>query len=79
MLLGHHVYPDGLRKAQRLINLASRFKLPLVTLIDTQGADPGLEAEEQGIGNAIATTLSLMLEAPVNHRSSNSWPMGLLY
>ena len=59
----YHVYPDGLRKAQRLINLASRFKLPLVTLIDTQGADPGLEAEEQGIGNAIATTLSLMVEA----------------
>jgi acetyl-CoA carboxylase carboxyl transferase subunit beta len=61
----YHVYPDGLRKAQRLIKLASRFGLPLVTLIDTQGADPGLEAEEQGIGNAIATTLSLMAEAPV--------------
>jgi acetyl-CoA carboxylase carboxyl transferase subunit beta len=61
----YHVYPDGLRKAQRLISLASRFKLPLVTLIDTQGADPGLEAEEQGIGNAIATTLSLMVETPV--------------
>ena len=59
----NHVYPDGLRKAQRVINLASRFKLPLVTLIDTQGADPGLESEEQGIGNAIATTLSLMVEA----------------
>ena len=61
----YHVYPDGLRKAQRLIALASRFKLPLVTLIDTQGADPGLEAEEQGIGNAIATTLSMMVEAPI--------------
>ena len=61
----YHVYPDGLRKAQRLIGLASRFKLPLVTLIDTQGADPGLEAEEQGIGNAIATTLSQMVEAPI--------------
>jgi len=60
----YHVYPDGLRKAQRVINLASRFKLPLVTLIDTQGADPGLEAEEQGVGNAIATTLSLMVGAP---------------
>ena len=60
----YHVYPDGLRKAQRLIELASRFKLPLVTLIDTQGADPGLEAEEQGIGNAIATTLSSMLNVP---------------
>ena len=61
----YHVYPDGLRKAQRLITLASRFKIPLVTLIDTQGADPGLEAEEQGIGNAVATTLSLMADAPV--------------
>lgn len=60
----YHVYPDGLRKAQRLINLAARFKLPLITLIDTQGADPGLEAEERGIGNAIANTLSLMAEAP---------------
>ena len=60
----YHVYPDGLRKAQRVIALASRFKMPLVTLIDTQGADPGLEAEEQGIGNAIARTLSMMLELP---------------
>ena len=61
----YHVYPDGLRKAQRLISLASRFKIPLVTLVDTQGADPGLEAEEQGIGNAIATTLSQMVEVPI--------------
>ena len=60
----YHVYPDGLRKAQRVIALASRFELPLVTLVDTQGADPGLEAEEQGIGNAIARTLSAMLDVP---------------
>lgn len=60
----YHVYPDGLRKAQRIINLATRFKLPLITLVDTQGADPGLEAEEQGIGNAIANTLSMMLDVP---------------
>ena len=60
----YHVYPDGLRKAQRIINLATRFKLPLITLVHTQGADPGLEAEEQGIGNAIANTLSLMLDVP---------------
>ena len=37
---------------------------PLLTLVDTQGADPGLEAEEQGIGNAIARTLSAMLDVP---------------
>ena len=60
----YHVYPDGLRKAQRIIRLAKRFKLPLLTLVDTQGADPGLEAEEQGIGNAIANTLSMMLDVP---------------
>ena len=60
----YHVSPDGLRKAQRMIELAARFKLPLVALVDTQGADPGLEAEEQGIGNAIAKTLSMMADAP---------------
>ena len=60
----YHTYPEGLRKARRLIELAARFKLPVVTLIDTQGAHPGLESEEQGVGNAIATTLSLMAEVP---------------
>ena len=60
----YHVYPDGLRKALRVISLASKFRLPLITLVDTQGADPGLEAEEQGIGNAIARTLSAMLDVP---------------
>ncbi len=59
---GYHTYPEGFRKARRLIELAARFKLPVVTLIDTQGAHPGLESEEQGVGNAIATTLSLMAE-----------------
>ena len=60
----YHVYPDGLRKAQRVINISARFKLPLITLVDTQGADPSIEAEEHGIGNAIATTLSLMVDVP---------------
>ena len=59
----YHVHPDGLRKAQRIIGLAARFSLPLVTLIDSQGADPRLESEEQGVGNAIARSLSMMLEA----------------
>ena len=65
-LLGetHHTYPEGFRKARRLIDLAARFKLPVITLIDTQGAHPGLESEERGVGNAIATTLSLMAEVP---------------
>ena len=61
----YHLNPDGLRKAQKLIKLAVRFQLPIVSFIDTHGADPGLEAEEHGIGNAIATTISMMLEAPV--------------
>ena len=61
----YHTYPEGFRKARRLIGLAARFKLPVVTLIDTQGAHPGLESEEQGVGNAIATTLSLMAEVPI--------------
>jgi acetyl-CoA carboxylase carboxyl transferase subunit beta len=57
-----HTYPEGLRKARRLIELAARFGLPVVTLIDTQGVHPGLESEEQGVGNAIATTMSLMAQ-----------------
>jgi acetyl-CoA carboxylase carboxyl transferase subunit beta len=59
----YHVHPDGLRKAQRLISLAARFNRPLISFIDSQGADPRLESEEQGIGNAIAGSLSIMLQA----------------
>ena len=59
-----HIYPYGLRKVQRLVNLAAKFNLPMITLIDTQGAHPGLESEEQGSGNAVATTLSLIASAP---------------
>ena len=61
----YHTYPEGLRKARRLISLAARFRLPVITLIDTQGAHPGLESEEQGVGNAIATTLSAMAAVPI--------------
>ena len=61
---GYHTYPEGFRKARRLIDLAARFKLPVITLVDTQGAHPGLESEEQGVGNAIATILSLMAKVP---------------
>ncbi|MQF69810.1 acetyl-CoA carboxylase carboxyl transferase subunit beta [SAR202 cluster bacterium AD-804-J14_MRT_500m] len=60
-----HIFPEGFRKAQRLMILAAKFKLPVVTLVDTDGAHPGLDSEEQGIGNSIATTLSLMAELPV--------------
>ena len=58
--------PEGFRKAQRAIRLASKFGIPLITLIDTPGPFQSLDAEERGLGNAIANTMSLMsaLEAP---------------
>lgn len=57
-------YSEGFRKAQRAMRLAAKFQLPVITLIDTPGAYPGLEAEERGIGNAIATTIALMSDLP---------------
>lgn len=53
-------HPEGYRKALRLMQLAEKFRLPVVTLIDTPGAFPGLEAEERGQGWAIATNLKEM-------------------
>jgi acetyl-CoA carboxylase carboxyl transferase subunit alpha len=60
-------HPEGYRKAARMYDLASRMGLPLVTFIDTQGAEPGLGAEERGQAEAIAANLELMmrLEVPV--------------
>ncbi len=49
--------PDGYRKALRFMRLAERFKLPIVTLIDTAGAYPGLEGEERSVAEAIARNL----------------------
>lgn len=59
--------PEGYRKAARLFDLANRFNLPVITFVDTQGADPGLGAEERGQNEAIAHNLELMsrLEVPV--------------
>ena len=59
--------PEGYRKAQRLMKLAEKFKLPLVTLIDTPGAYPGIGAEERGQSEAIASSLSCMvgLKTPI--------------
>ncbi len=62
---GIGIYPEGFRKAQRAMKLAGKFMLPLITLIDTPGAYFGLEAEERGIGGAIANCLSLMSDLPV--------------
>ncbi|MBI4301017.1 MAG: acetyl-CoA carboxylase carboxyl transferase subunit beta [Chloroflexi bacterium] len=59
------ILPQGFRKAQRAMKLAAKFRLPLVTFIDTPGAYPGLEAEEGGLGHAIATSLALMSNLPV--------------
>ncbi len=57
--------PEGYRKAQRLMNLASRFKLPIVTLVDTPGAYPGIGAEERGQAEAIARCIELGLTLDV--------------
>jgi acetyl-CoA carboxylase carboxyl transferase subunit beta len=55
--------PAGFRKAERAIRLASRLRLPIVTLVDMAGADPSLAAEEAGQGHAIASCMAAMLEA----------------
>ena len=55
---GGRMSPEGFRKAQRAIHLASKFDLPLISLIDTPGPYSGLDAEERGLGNAIATTMA---------------------
>jgi acetyl-CoA carboxylase carboxyl transferase subunit alpha len=59
--------PEGYRKAMRLMKMAEKFKKPIVCLIDTPGAFPGLEAEERGQGEAIARNLYEMatLETPI--------------
>lgn len=59
--------PEGYRKALRLMKMAEKFDLPVVCLIDTPGASPGLEAEERGQGEAIARNLMEMavLKVPV--------------
>lgn len=54
------LHPEGFRKALRLMKLAERFQLPIVSLLDTPGAYPGLEAEERGQGWAIANNLKEM-------------------
>lgn len=53
-------HPEGFRKAMRLMRLAEKFRLPIVSMLDTQGAFPGLEAEERGQGWAIAHNLREM-------------------
>jgi len=59
--------PEGYRKAQRLMRLAEKFSMPVVTLIDTPGAYPGVGAEERGQSEAIAQSLYMMagLKTPI--------------
>ncbi len=57
--------PEGYRKALRLMKLAEKFEKPIITLIDTPGAFPGLEAEERGQGEAIARNIYEMLRLKV--------------
>ena len=59
--------PEGYRKAMRLMEMAERFKMPVLTLIDTPGAYPGIDSEERGISEAIAQNLAVMsrLKTPI--------------
>ena len=59
------VRPEGYRKAQRLINFADKFSLPVITLIDTAGAYPGKGAEERGQAEAIASCIKTSLNAKI--------------
>ena len=57
--------PEGYRKAQRLMHLADRFGLPVITFVDTAGAYPGIGAEERGQAEAIARSIEVCLELQV--------------
>jgi acetyl-CoA carboxylase carboxyl transferase subunit alpha len=59
--------PEGYRKALRLMDMAERFSMPVITLIDTPGAYPGIDSEERGISEAIARNLAVMshLRTPI--------------
>jgi len=57
--------PEGFRKARRLMRHAEKFRLPILTFIDTSGADPGIGSEERGQGNAIAESLMEMIGVQV--------------
>jgi acetyl-CoA carboxylase carboxyl transferase alpha subunit len=59
--------PEGFRKAIRLFEMADRFRLPVVTFVDTPGAYPGAEAEERGVADAIANAIMVMcrLRVPI--------------
>ena len=57
--------PEGYRKAQRLMNIADKFNLPVLSFVDTSGAFPGVDAEERGQAQAIASTIERCLNLKV--------------
>ena len=59
------VKPEGYRKSMRLMNLAARFGRPVICLLDTPGAFPGIDAEERGQAEAVAKSLEVMAALPV--------------
>ena len=58
-------HPEGYRKARRLMEMAAKFKMPVLTMVDTSGAYPGVQAEERGQAEAIARNLYEMSHLPV--------------
>lgn len=58
-------HPEGYRKAQRMFNLADKYNIPIISLVDTPGAFPGLGAEERGQSEAIARTIHTLLNVKV--------------
>ena len=57
--------PEGYRKAQRLIKIAEKFNLPVITFVDTPGAFPGKDAEERGQSESIASTIAISLKIKI--------------
>lgn len=57
--------PEGYRKAMRMMDMAERFRMPLITFVDTPAADPGVEAESRGISEALAASMLAMFELTI--------------
>lgn len=62
---GGRALPEGYRKADRMMRLAAKFRLPLITFVDTPGAEAGVEAEARGVASALAVCLARMSSLPV--------------
>ena len=80
MIIGHQkdrnfgmAKPEGYRKVLRLIEYAQKHKMPVITLIDTPGADCGIEAEQRGQSSAIANCICNFSQLNSNRRSWKRW------